>query len=299
MKKKVYIASVSFGKDSLAMLLKLLEQGKKIDMVLFYNSGMEFKAIYLLKEKVREVLKKYGIPLVEIRPKVPFLEKMFFSKVESKDGTIHYGSDWCGGACRWGTGEKISAIELYLQENFPKNEYDIYEYVGIAADEKNRIQKNNRKIYPLVTLGMTEDDCLSYCYEKGYFWQENGVELYSVLDRVSCWCCTNKNLAELRNIYLYLPEYWERLKGMQSRISRPFKSSGRTIFDLDEKFKQEESTWYFAYEVEYSNGEKEMFGIFGRCVSTNKKVFEKAGTKVVAVTPLNHKMRPIQRIVMV
>ena len=44
---------------------------------------------------------------------------------------------------------------------------------------------------------MTEKDCLKYCYESGFSWDEDGIDLYSILDRVSCWCCCNKNLKEL------------------------------------------------------------------------------------------------------
>ena len=86
---------------------------------------------------------------------------------------------------------------------------------------------------------MSEKDCLNYCYTKGFDWDENGVELYDVLDRVSCWCCSNKNLKELKNIYLYLPDYWYKLKALQSRIDRPFRRDGKTIFDLEERFRKE------------------------------------------------------------
>ena len=89
---------------------------------------------------------------------------------------------------------------------------------------KKRLQNlEGHKRSPLAEWGMTERDCLEYCHEKGYFWEENGIELYSILDRVSCWCCCNKNRKELKNIYLYLPEYWERLKDLQARIDRPMK----------------------------------------------------------------------------
>ena len=77
---------------------------------------------------------------------------------------------------------------------------------------------------------MTEKDCLKYCYNRGYTWEEDGVRLYDILDRVSCWCCGNKNLKELKNMYLYLPEYWYRLKALQSRIDRPFRRDGKTIY---------------------------------------------------------------------
>lgn len=47
--------------------------------------------------------------------------------------------------------------------------------------------------------------------------EENDIELYSVLDRVSCWCCRNKNLKELKNIYNFLPNYWEKLRELQKK----------------------------------------------------------------------------------
>ena len=39
-----HIASVSFGKDSLAMLLRLVEEKWPLDIVLFYDTEMEFEA---------------------------------------------------------------------------------------------------------------------------------------------------------------------------------------------------------------------------------------------------------------
>lgn len=34
-----FVASVSFGKDSLAMLLKIIEEGLPLDEVVFYDTG--------------------------------------------------------------------------------------------------------------------------------------------------------------------------------------------------------------------------------------------------------------------
>ena len=85
---------------------------------------------------------------------------------------------------------------------------------------------------------MTEKDCLNYCHDNNIFWFEGDIELYSVLDRVSCWCCRNKNLKELKAIWKYLPYYWKCLKGLQSRIDEPFKQSG-SIFELERRFEKE------------------------------------------------------------
>ncbi|MCQ2589276.1 MAG: hypothetical protein MJ179_02525 [Treponema sp.] len=94
---------------------------------------------------------------------------------------------------------------------------------------------------------MTEKDCLNYCYKNGWNWEENGIDLYKVLDRVSCWCCWNKNLKELKNIYQFMPEYWERLKVLQSKIKIPFRDNA-TIFDLEERFKKETNNGLFTLE---------------------------------------------------
>ena len=57
----------------------------------------------------------------------------------------------------------------------------------------NTTKKNGWEITTLVDWQMTEGDCLTYCYSKGFDWVESGIDLYSVLNRVSCWCCCNKN----------------------------------------------------------------------------------------------------------
>lgn len=93
---------------------------------------------------------------------------------------------------------------------------------------------------------MTEKDCLNYCYEKGYNWIVDGIDLYSILDRVSCWCCANKNLKELKNIYQYLPAYWNKLRQLQDKLERPmkgyYKDQPKGIYELEERFKKELET---------------------------------------------------------
>ena len=200
-----YYASVSFGKDSLAMLFMLIDKGYQLDEVVFYDTGMEFQAIYNTRDAVLPILKKLGIKYT-----------------------------WCGGTCRWGTSEKLRALKAHTKDGI--------DYVGIAADEMHRFEKEKRpnRVLPLRDWGITEADALQYCYTKGFVWHEDGVRLYELLDRVSCWCCGNKNLKELKNMYLYLPWYWKKLKELQLNTDRPYRrNSGETIFDLEERFKRE------------------------------------------------------------
>ena len=240
MKRRVaFYASVSFGKDSLAMLLLLLEKKMPLDEVIFYNSEMEFDCIYHIRDRIKPVLEQRGIRFTEVKPGVPFLYNMLDRPVDSKKNGFHLGYGWCGGPCRWGTKLKTTALDGLALDA------DIH-YVGIAADEPERLARLEApKCSPLAEAGMTEADCLAFCYERGFFWEENGVRLYDILDRVSCWCCKNKNRKELKNIYQFLPQYWERLKGLQAQIPMPMKPYSRkgvpygNVFDLEKVFEQE------------------------------------------------------------
>lgn len=237
-----YIASCSFGKDSLAMVLRLLEENKPLDEVIFYDTGMEFDSIYRNRDRIKELLFQKHIRYTELSSKNSFLFDMFirpvkYRKPEEQKYPYHYGYEWCGGCARWGTSGKLATIKKHYKDTYGGEE--IFEYVGIAYDEPSRIKNDVQKLYPLVEWKMTEEDCLQYCYNKGFNWKENNIELYDVLDRVSCWCCRNKNLKELKNIYMYMPEYWQKLRGIQSRIDTPMKGDGKSVFDLEERFKKE------------------------------------------------------------
>lgn len=212
---KPIIASISFGKDSLAMLLKLLELKYHIDEVVFIDTGMEFQAIYNIRDKVIKILQEKNIKYTELRFDKPFEYYMFEHK--TKSGKVGYS--WCGGVCRWGTSKKLQLLNKHCK--------NAIQLVAIAYDEPHRIKNEKNKVYPLVDLKMTEKDCLEYCYSKGFYWEENGVKLYDILDRVSCWCCANKNLKELENYQKYLPQYWRKILEFQSKTDRLMKKSKR------------------------------------------------------------------------
>lgn len=213
-----------------------------LDEVVFYDTGMEFNAIYDIRDKVGSICDQHGIRLIELKPDYDFEYKAFTKLVNERRGGQHHGYSWCGGRCRWGTSDKIDALDKYAKE------HDAIVYVGIAADEHQRIAKERSqfKRFPLVDWGMSEKDCLDYCYARGFTWEESGIHLYDILDRVSCWCCANKNRKELFNIYCYLPNYWQKLKDFQARTSRPMKSFSNkkygaygNVFQMEKVFEEE------------------------------------------------------------
>ena len=115
-----------------------------------------------------------------------------------------------------------------------KENYTLIQYVGIAADETDRVKD---KCYPLVEWGMTEKDCLAYCYAKGFDWDG----LYRIFSRVSCWCCPLQGLTELRKLYRYFPDLWKRLEEWDENTWRSFRKdySVRQLavrFDFEKKW---------------------------------------------------------------
>ena len=199
------------------MLLKILEENYKLDEVIFFNTEMEFKAIYDIRDKIKPLLESKNITFTELKSDTSFTDKMFNIKVGKKDGTSQQGYGLCGGKCRWGTTLKNRIIKKYLKEKYQK---DYSEYIGIALDETKRIEraKQQKKLLPLVEFEMTEKQCLEYCYSKGYYWKENNIRLYDIFDRVSCWCCANKNKKELENMRIFLPEYYLKYIDMLKQI---------------------------------------------------------------------------------
>lgn len=250
---KWYVASVSFGKDSLAMLLLILENPEKypLDEVVFFDWGMEFQAIYNNRDKIIPILESKNIKFTQLSFPTPFEYNFAEKEVHKKDGSIQKGYSWCGGLTRWGTDRKKKTINKY----YKSLDKEVIEYIGIAADEISRIERaiGGGQLLPLVDFKMTEKDALEYCKTKGFDWKENGIDLYDIMDRVSCWCCKNNNLKELRNMYHYLPEYWDNLKKLQSKTNFPYKTytkNGKkygTVQELEYRFYCEDNNreWIF------------------------------------------------------
>lgn len=225
-----YIASFSGGKDSTAMVLRLIEEKRPLDHVVFFDTQLEFGAVYSVVDKVRRIVEDAGIQFTTLRNRDPVWMDMLARPTRS--GKFGYG--WCGGNCRWITRFKQQEIA-----RFRKSVGGGVQYIGIAADEAHRMKDGN--LYPLVEWGMTESDCLTYCHDHDIYWEEDGVELYSIYRRVSCWCCRYTGLGELRNMYHHQPKYWGWLKGLQHKMPEyPFRLDGKTLFDLEERFRKED-----------------------------------------------------------
>lgn len=236
--EQYYVCSLSGGKDSTAMFLELIRRKYPLDEVVYCDTGLEFPAMERHIEKLRKVAKQHGIKFTTLKSEKSFEYYMFDYIPKRRNKIIHSGKSWPDFKTRWCTYHLKHQI---LQKHFKeiKENYSLVCYIGLAPDETKRLQKeyNNRegKIYPLVEWGMTESDCLQYCYDHGYDWEG----LYGIFKRVSCWCCPLQQIRELRNLRKYFPDLWEKLKDMDGRTWRSFRSD-YSIDDLEVRFKLEE-----------------------------------------------------------
>ena len=228
-----HVVSFSGGKDSTAMLIRMIEEGMKIDEIIFCDTSVEFPEMY---EHIRKVESDLGIKITVLKAEHDFeYYLLHYEKKRGKNkGTFGYSfpdfkNRWCTQAL------KKSVIKKYMQRY---SDYKVIEYHGIAFDELKRTEKNQEKNvrYPLVEWEMVEKDCLQFCYEKGYTW--NG--LYAKFDRLSCWCCPLSRIKELRILYNDYPKLWKKLSDWQLQTYRKFRSD-YTVQELEKKFKNEKN----------------------------------------------------------
>ena len=237
------VVSFSGGKDSTAMLLRMLEEGMAVDVILFCDTGLEFPQLY---EHIRKVERDIGRGITIVKADEDFEYLFAHKKIVRKKKTLlaeRYGMErdgysWAGPKMRWCTEKlKNQPRERYLRGL--REKYNVIEYVGIAADETYRLSRrcNQRPgvRLPLVEWGMTEAECLNYCKNRGYDWGG----LYEKFSRVSCWCCPLQSLKELRVLYRDFPELWEQLKTWDAMTWRPFKTNC-SVIQLEQRFDFEE-----------------------------------------------------------
>ena len=254
-KPKLHIVSFSGGKDSTAMLLRMIEEEYPIDVILFCDTGLEFPELHEHIKKVENYIKR---KVTTLKSEYDF---MYYATEKTrtiinektpglKTGDVVKGYGYPTVKARWCTKHlKIKVMDEFLKDL--KKDYDVIRYVGIASDEIHRKRDLN---YPLIDWGMTEKDCLDYCYSRGFDWGG----LYEIWDRVSCYCCPLQSLGSLRLLRENRPLLYEQIRKMDQTINEKCRSRGfnkRLNFKFDISFTDIERR--FEVEDEFiKNGKK-------------------------------------------
>lgn len=68
------------------MVLRLMEENRPLDEIVFYDTGMEFQAIYTIAEKLKSLAESKGIVFTTLYPPYDFLYKAFEKPVVERNG---------------------------------------------------------------------------------------------------------------------------------------------------------------------------------------------------------------------
>lgn len=213
MKPKLYIASCSFGKDSIATILLALENNEPLDRVVFAEvmfdhekgiSGEIPEHIQWVYDTAIPKLGSMGVKVDVVKDKQDY--KSFFTNAvgAGKFKGFLYGFP-IGGKCVINRNCKIRPINSYYKQF---KGCEIIQYVGIAKDEPKRLSRLKRnQVSLLEKLGYTESMAMNKCKEYGLV-----SPIYAKGSRGGCWFCMNASIQSYSSLRDNHPELWGELR---------------------------------------------------------------------------------------
>ena len=235
------IASVSFGKDSLATILLAKEYGEPLDEAVYCEvmfdkdiSGEVPEHRDFIYETAIPKLEEMGVRIIVLRSANTYVD-LFTGRVTRgpKKGMVR-SFPICG-KCAVQRDCKVRPIERY-QKSLPA---DVVQYVGIAKDEQERLLRleSGRQVSLLAKYNFTEQDAWQLCEKAGLL-----SPVYAFTDRGGCWFCPNAKIPELRHLYDHHPNLWARMLELQAIPGKATEKFNRTqkFSDIDALFRQED-----------------------------------------------------------
>ena len=238
-----YIASLSYGKDSIAMLEAIRLLGYPLDEIVHAEIWAtdtipaDFPEMTDFKRHADKIIKeRYGLDVTHVcamknGEKLTY-EKMFYGIPKRRletvpEGTIRGFPYLWGGWC-----------VNYLKVSPMVDRENCVQYVGIAADEEERIERyrdNASKIMPLVDIGWTEADCMRWCEENNLV-----APTYKMFKRTGCWFCHKQSTESLRTLRRHYPKLWKLFMKWDADSPFCFKANNHTLHDYDKRFELED-----------------------------------------------------------
>lgn len=235
-----YLASCSFGKDSLAAILLAKKHGEPLDEAV-YCEVMFDKTISGEVPEHRDFIYTKGIPALErmgikvtvLRGKKTYVD-LFTGRITRgpKKGMLR-SFPVCG-KCYVQRDCKLRPILRY-QKTLPP---DTVQYIGIAKDEQERLLRlEGRQVSLLEKYNCTAQDAKELCRQAGLL-----SPIYQFTNRGGCWFCPNAKRKELRHLYDHHPELWARMLELQALPGKVTEKFNRTqrFSDIDAMFREED-----------------------------------------------------------
>lgn len=139
---------------------------------------------------------------------------------------------------------------------------NIVQYLGIAADEPERIARHQKPgfMLPLVEIGRDEAYCRQWCEENDLL-----SPIYTTATRGGCWFCHNQGVGQLRLLRKNYPVLWALMLKWDKDSPVSFKPDGHTVHDFDRRFQMEDEGFVYAderWKWEYLDSELVNYRLF-------------------------------------
>lgn len=234
-----HIASLSYGKDSIAMLEVIKQHNMPLDRIVHVEImatdtiPADLPPMMEFKVKADKIIKeRYGIEVERVRAPRTYNDVFYTirrhrkTKKSKHAGQIHgfpmTRGAWCNDRL------KVNMLR--------KNEKNNTVYIGIAADEPKRFHNlTEHKRSPLVEHGITEAEARKICEELDLL-----SPIYTQSTRGGCWFCHNQSVNQLRLLRKQYPEYWALMLRWDLDSPVTFRADGRTVHDFDRRFQLED-----------------------------------------------------------
>jgi 3'-phosphoadenosine 5'-phosphosulfate sulfotransferase (PAPS reductase)/FAD synthetase len=215
------IVSFSGGKDSTAMLLRMIELDYKIDKIVFADTGFEFPELY---DYIKRVEDHIGRKVIILKPEKDLFTKWMYGKsVRGKSKGKPRGFPLEAFPCWWTRESKVKPLS-----KIQKGADNVY--IGIAYDEKERMSKVDGNLnYPLVEWKWTEQDCIDYLNKKNLF-----NPLYVNFNRLGCWHCPKQSISSLFVLWKNYPDLWLQFKEWEHKQQKLTGKNIKIRFSLKE-----------------------------------------------------------------
>ncbi|WP_067177046.1 phosphoadenosine phosphosulfate reductase family protein [Sulfurospirillum sp. UCH001] len=245
-----YIATISGGKDSVTMCDLLLKNGYPVDYIIFQDTLMEFDLMYHYIEKLKSYFKnRYKKEIIVTKPRTTF-EHWCYGVINDKtskfDGCIRGIPMVWSEPCYWRREAKVKPSEELIESLIGcYGERKIY--IGYTLDERTRIQKDEKLLYPLITeFKMTERDCKHYLIN-----EEMENPLYKFFNRTGCGMCPGQSEKAWYQVWKNFKDMWTYMVLVENRLDQLEKSGigiknkywftkFRTCADMEKLFKKME-----------------------------------------------------------
>lgn len=226
--RPLYVASCSFGKDSIATILLALEHNEPLDRCVFAEvmfdterniSGEIPEHIEWIYSTAIPKLEAMGVKVDVVRSEkdyVTLCRKVI--KMGKKAGN-YYGVQ-SSKFCYANSECKIAPIRKYYKTLGKDSK--IVQYVGIAVDEPARLARleGSNKVSLLAKYGYTEKMAMAKCEEYDLV----SPNYRAGEKRNGCWFCYNAHISRYVKIQKKHPGYWQALRELYySTNSKRFK----------------------------------------------------------------------------